>query len=151
MESAVAVIEAMFGFGGPDRMLAAGRRAVELETASGPYHAVAHMALGHAAYIAGDLELAAEALTEAVQTPAAPVVTRMLALCLHSLVDSERGRALSSRMLAERAQQIGEEHDVLGAPEASMIFTALAEAASSSRRPRRRDGGRRAGLGPPPQ
>ena len=92
-------------------MLAGARRAVELETRSGsPHHAIANLALGHAAYVVGDLQLAADSLTVASQNQAAPSTTRVLALSNLSLVESERGQPHLSRMLAERAMQIAQEH-----------------------------------------
>ena len=59
VESAVALIGGLFGFGGPVEMLAGAQRAVELETdGRSPYYAIAHVSLGHAHYVAGDLDLA---------------------------------------------------------------------------------------------
>ena len=54
VESAVAMIQALFGYGGPVEMMAAAQRAVELETNShSPFYAIAQATLGHAAYIRG--------------------------------------------------------------------------------------------------
>ena len=49
VESAVAMIRGVFGYGGPLDTLAAARRAVELENDSqSPQYAIAHVSLGHA-------------------------------------------------------------------------------------------------------
>ena len=61
--SAIALIQGLFGYGGPEEMTAGAERAVELETdGRSPYHAIAHLGRGHAAYVAGELELAADHL-----------------------------------------------------------------------------------------
>ena len=53
------MIRGLFGYGGPVDMAAGAQRAVELETdSSSPYYSVAQAALGHSAYVQGDLELA---------------------------------------------------------------------------------------------
>ena len=127
--SALAMMQALFGYGGPEEMLAGARRAVELETSPGsPEHAIAHLCLGHAAYVAGDLELAADALTEASRNTAAPASTRMLALSIRSLVESERGGSRLSRRIAEQAMEIAEQQGLAATPQASMAFTALGQA-----------------------
>ena len=57
VESAVAMIRGLFGYGGPLDTMEAARRAVEIETDSqSPYYAIAHVSLGHALYLLGDLE-----------------------------------------------------------------------------------------------
>ncbi len=53
----------MFGYGGPLAMRRASQRAVELETDGlSPFFAIAHLGLGHAAYVTGELNLATEML-----------------------------------------------------------------------------------------
>ena len=90
-------------------MAAGAERAVELETdGRSPYHAIAHLGRGHAAYIAGELELAADHLVQAAQSEAAPGLVRVLSLSVHSLVEHERGRPRRSRDLAELAMDIVE-------------------------------------------
>jgi LuxR family maltose regulon positive regulatory protein len=133
VESALAMIQGLFGYGGPEEMLAGARRAVELETSAGsPHHAIAHLSLGHAAYVAGDLPLAADALTQASRNTAAPASTRMLALSINSLVESECGQPQLSRMLAEQAMEIAEQHGLAATSEASMAFTALGQAQAAA-------------------
>jgi LuxR family maltose regulon positive regulatory protein len=129
VESALAMMQGLFGFGGPEVMLTGARRAVELETTIGSaQHAIAHLALGHAAYVAGDLQLAADALPHASQNEAAPASTRMLALSIHSLVEAERGQPRLSRTLAEQAMHIVEQQGLAATLQAPTAFTALGRA-----------------------
>ena len=73
VESAIALMQGLFGYGGPDEMTAGAQRAVELETdARSPYYSIAHLSRGHAAYVAGDLDLAAHHFATAVTSEAAP-------------------------------------------------------------------------------
>ena len=133
VESATAMIQALFGYGGPVEMLAAAQRAVELETnPQSAHHAIAHLTLGHAAYVSGDLELAGRALTRAAQSGASPTITRILALSTHSLVESERGQHQHSRTLAEGAMGLVDTHGRTAAPEASLAFTALGQAQAAA-------------------
>ena len=136
VESASALIRALFGYGGPVEMMAAAQRAAALETnPHSAHHAIAHLTLGHAAYVSGDLEPASRALTTAAQSGASPTITRMLALSTHSLVESERGQHDLSRTLAERAMGLVDTHGLTAAPEASMAFTALAQAQAAAGSP----------------
>ena len=92
VESAIALIQGLFGFGGPVEMSAAAQRAVELETDVGsPFHAIAHVSLGHAAYVAGDLERAGHFLGKATPNEAAQAIVRVLSASIHSLVEAESG------------------------------------------------------------
>ena len=92
VESAIALIQGLFGFGGPVEMSAAAQRAVELETDVGsPFHAIAHVSLGHAAYVAGDLERAGNFLAKATPNEAAQAIVRVLSASIHSLVEAENG------------------------------------------------------------
>ena len=129
VESAIAMIQGLFGYGGPQEMSAGARRAVELETdARSPHYAIANLTLGHAAYVAGDLELATQALTKASQGAAAPALTRILALSNLSLVESERGQPDRSQVLAEKAMEIAVDQGLHEMPAASMAYTAQAQA-----------------------
>ena len=121
VESAIGMIHGLFGYGGPVQMLAGSQRAVELETDDGsPHFAIANLALGHAAYVAGDLQLATQVLTKASQSTSAPATTRILALSTQSLVESERGMPDRGRALAEGAMKIAVDLELLDLPVASM-------------------------------
>jgi LuxR family maltose regulon positive regulatory protein len=126
VESATAMIRGVFGYDGPLEMTAGAERAMELETdGRSPYHAIAHMARGHAAYVAGDLDLAVNLLAKASYNEAAPPMVRMLTLSVLSLAEAERGHQDLSRELAEDAMQVVDAAGLSGAPHASFAFTAL--------------------------
>ena len=90
--SASMLIRGLFGFDGPDRMLADARRAAELENTPGTlWHAVACTALGHAALLTGDVALARAQLGAAAPTPTAPAIVRLVALGTLALCEAEQG------------------------------------------------------------
>ena len=149
VESAIGMIQGLFGYGGPVEMLAGARRAVELETDDrSPHYAIAGLTLGHAAYVAGDLELATQALTKASRSAAAPATTRILALSTQSLVESERGKPDRARDLAERAMEIAVDQGLHDMPVASMAYTAAGAGAGRGRPPGGGQVDGRAGHGP---
>jgi LuxR family maltose regulon positive regulatory protein len=124
--AAIALIQGLFGFGGPEEMTTGAELAVALETdGRSPYHAIAHLGRGHAAYIAGDLELAGLHLVTAAQSETAPGLVRVLSLSAHSLVERERGRPGRSRDLAELAMDIVRRRGMERLPQAASAFTAL--------------------------
>jgi LuxR family maltose regulon positive regulatory protein len=137
VESAVAMIRGVFGYGGPIDMTRGAQRAIELETdGRSPYYSMAHMSRGHAAYVAGDLDLAVSNLAKASHNAAAPPIIRTLALACLSMAESERGHQELSRELAEDAMQLVDHVGLRGTPMASMAFTALglAQAAAGEMR-----------------
>lgn len=128
VESAIGMIQGIFGYDGPVEMAAGAQRAIELETDGRlPFYSIAHMARGHAAYVAGDLALAADLLTKAANTEVAPAIVRLLALSVHSLVEGERGEHRRGAELAEQAMEVFETRGLRTMPQASMALTALAE------------------------
>jgi ATP/maltotriose-dependent transcriptional regulator MalT len=128
VESAISMIQGLFGFGGPVEMLSSAKRAVELETdGRSPHYAVANLALGHAAYVAGDVDDAVPLLIRASHSEAAPAIVRVLGLSMHSLVEGELGHHERSRLMAERAMDIVESRDMYAMPQVSMAFTALGQ------------------------
>ncbi len=129
VESAISMIRGVFGYGGPVEMTASAQRALELETDGGsPYYSVAHMSRGHAAYVAGDLDLAVDLFAKASQNEAAPAIIRVLALAGRSLAEDERGHHDHSRALAEEAMEVVDARGLRGMPQASIAFTALGQA-----------------------
>jgi ATP/maltotriose-dependent transcriptional regulator MalT len=133
VESAVALIGGVFGFDGPVEMLAGAHRAVELETdGRSPYYAIANMSLGHCAYVAGDLDLAANFLAKAWHNDAAPVLIRVLGLSIQSLVEFERGYQGRGREFAERAMQLVDDNGMHAMHQTSMAFTALGQAQAAA-------------------
>ncbi len=133
VESSIASIQGLFGFGGPIEMTAAAQRAVELETDPGsPFYAIAHVSLGHAAYVSGDLERAGNHLAKATHNEAAQTIVRVLSASVHSLVEAERGHQDRALELADLAMAMVEARGMHSMPQASMAFTAIAMTRSAS-------------------
>jgi len=133
VESAIAMIQGLFGFGGPVEMAAAAQRAVELETdARSPFHAIANTSLGHVAYIAGDLERAGSLLAKATRSDSAQAIIRVLSASIHSLVEGENGHPDRALELADLAMDIVETQGLQAAPQASLAFTAKAQSHAAS-------------------
>jgi LuxR family maltose regulon positive regulatory protein len=123
------MIQGIFGYGGPVELAAGAQRAVELETdGRSPYYALATFALGHSAYVAGDLRSAAGLLGRATDNEAAPALVRVLSASVQSLVEAESGHSDRARALAELARQLVESRGLHSVPQASIAFTALAQA-----------------------
>ena len=133
VESAIALIQGLFGFGGPVEMSAAAQRAVELETDVGsPFHAIAHVSLGHAAYVTGDLERAGNFLAKATENEAAQKIVRVLSASIHSLVEAEQGDQGRALELSDLAMDMVEAGGMHSMPQASMAFTARAMTSAAS-------------------
>ena len=133
VESVVALIRGLFGFGGPVDMLASARRAVELETdGNTPWYAVANTALGHASYVIGDLDTAARVLPKAGYSEFAPSLIRIRALAALSLTQAELGQFEPSRKSAEESIQIVDARSLHALPSSSMAFTALGQSQAAS-------------------
>jgi LuxR family transcriptional regulator, maltose regulon positive regulatory protein len=133
VESAVALIRGLFGFDGPDDMLASARRAAELETDGNTQsYAVANAALGHASYVAGDLDTAAGALPKAAYNDAAPALIRILALASLALTQDELGHHDRSRRSADASMELVETRSLHALPQISMAFTALGQSQAAS-------------------
>jgi LuxR family transcriptional regulator, maltose regulon positive regulatory protein len=133
VESAVALIRGLFGFGGPLEMLASARRAAELETnGNTPWYALARAALGHANYVAGDLDEAADLLPRAAYSEAAPAVVRILALAILSLTQAELGRLDRSHKSAADAMEVVEARSLHEQPSVAFAFTALGQSQAAS-------------------
>jgi LuxR family maltose regulon positive regulatory protein len=129
VESAIAMIQGLFGYGGPVEMLAGAQRAVEIETdGHSPFYAIANLSRGHMGYVAGDLDLAASLLEKAAFNDAAPAMIRALGLSTLSLVEAERGRPHRSGELARTAMDVVDAEGLRGVPQASLAFTALGQA-----------------------
>jgi LuxR family maltose regulon positive regulatory protein len=134
IESAVALITATFAYGGPLEAKDAALRASEIETdVLSPAHALAQLALGHAAYVLGDLELAVESLRSAtVASDDAPGFVQVRSLSIRSLIEDERGNLAQARELAELALGAVDARGMRTTPQATLALTAfgLAQAAS---------------------
>ncbi len=127
-ESAMALIRGLLGYEGPIEMLAAARRAVELETdGSTPWYAVAHAALGHASYVVGDRDTALTTLPKAAYSEATPALVRIGALATLALTESELRHDESCRRLAEEAMEVVDSRSLHALPHVSLAFTAIGQ------------------------
>jgi ATP/maltotriose-dependent transcriptional regulator MalT len=133
VESVVALIRGLFGFGGPLDTLAFARRAAELETNGNlAWFAVANTSLGHASYLVGDLETAVGVLPKAATSEAAPALIRILALAALALTQAELGQDDRSRRSAEEAMEVVATRSLHALPQVSLAFTALGQSQAAS-------------------
>ena len=133
VESAVAMIQGLFGYCGPLEMMAYGQRAVELETdVRSPYYAIANVILGHATYVLGDSERAILPLRAAARSDHGPGVIRVLGLSLEAFVQAECGDMARSRERAELAMDIVNTRSLRASPQASLAFAALGQAQAAA-------------------
>ena len=129
VESAVALIGGLFGYGGPLAIRADAQRAVELETDGlSPFYSIAQFGVGHAAYLAGELNLASDHLDRSARSEAGPAIVRVQALALQSLAADELGQYDHCRELAERAMGMVEDRNLHVMPQASTAFAAMGQA-----------------------
>ena len=123
--SALMLIRGLFGFAGPDRMLADAQRAILLEPdPSSSWHAVACAALGHASFVTGDVPTAQARLGEAARSPMAPLTVRLLALGTLSLCEAEQGNHATSTKVAAEAMDLVTTHGMEQMPQAVFAYTA---------------------------
>jgi LuxR family maltose regulon positive regulatory protein len=129
VESATAQLRGLFGYGGPLEMMAAARRATELERDGRSAHfAIAQAALGHAHYVQGELDQCLPPLRAATLADQAPGMIRILALSLECFAESERGNPTRARECAEQAMEVLDRRGLGAAPQASWAYVALAQA-----------------------
>ncbi len=118
----------MTGYDGIDGVMAAARRATELEDDEhSPWYATATFELGHAHYVLGDLDAAMQVLAKAAYSASAYAVLRVFALGVMSMVAREQGNTAISRDTALEAMTIVDSHSLRHIPQASFAFTALGE------------------------
>ena len=133
VESTVALIRGLFGFDGPVGMLAAARRAAELETDGNTrWYGVANTALGHASYVAGDLSTAVDLLPRGAHSEAAPALIRVLAFSVLALTHAELGQHDRSRKAAEEAMAVVETRSMHALPQIALAFTAFGQSQAAS-------------------
>ncbi len=129
VESATAQLRALLGYGGPVDMMAAARRAAELETdGRSAQFGIAQAGLGHALYLQDELDQAVPHLRAATRTDGAPGVIRILALSLECFVETERGNVTHARECAELATDVLDGRGLGATPQASWAYVALAQA-----------------------
>jgi LuxR family maltose regulon positive regulatory protein len=109
-------------------ILAAGRRAVELETEeTSPWFAFAHFALGHGHYVAGDLQAAMSELPKAAYTQHSLAIIRQFALAVMAMVAREQDDLALSARYAQEAVAVVEQASLGAVPQASTAYTVMAE------------------------
>ena len=123
---ATLLLRGLFAPDGPLDARDAARRALSMdEDQESPHRAVAHLALGHAAYLLGDLDVALAQLRAAASSRAAPALVVMQSLSLQSLLEDERGDLESAALLAERAVEVARERAAHPTGEVVLPATAL--------------------------
>ena len=134
VESAIAMIQGIFGYGGPVEMTTGAQRALELETdGRSPFYSIAHMARGHAAYVArGPRPGHHPARQGRAQRGGAGHHPR--AEPVHLVAG--RGRARPPRRSAgsspQQAMDVVETTGLGGMPQASLAFSALGQAQAAA-------------------
>lgn len=128
VESAVALIQGMSGYGGPVRMAAAVQRANELETDTrSPWFGFAKVIRGHERYVAGDLEASMAVLPKAAYNENSFAMVRQFALAIMAMIARERGEQAKSRRYAAEALDVVESASLRAVPQSAMTLTAWAE------------------------
>jgi LuxR family maltose regulon positive regulatory protein len=124
-QSAMLLVRGLFGFDGPDQLLADARGAARLENnPASPWYAVACTALGHAGYLTGDDAAARPLLTAAATSPVAPRTVQILADAIHALLEAEHGNTALSRRYAQQAMTTVADHGMEAMPQSLPAFTA---------------------------
>jgi LuxR family maltose regulon positive regulatory protein len=133
VDSAVALIRGIFGFGGPVDMLTASRRAIELETnGNALWYGTARVALGHASYVEGDLSTAADLLSRGAHSETGPAIVRVLGFAMLALSYAELGQQDRSSKAAQQAIEIVETRSLHALPQISLAFTAIGQNQAAS-------------------
>jgi LuxR family transcriptional regulator, maltose regulon positive regulatory protein len=128
VESAVALINGMGGYGGPLDMARAARRANELETdPRSAWFGFANLISGHERYVAGDLEASMIVLPKAAYNDNSFAMIRQFALAIMSMIARERGEHALSARYATEAMAVVEAASLRAVSQASMTLTAWAE------------------------
>jgi len=135
VESAVCILRALTGYGGPPVMLASALRAGELETdPSTPWYAFAQFTLGHAHYVLGDLKPAMRSLSLAAENGACTPTLRSSARAVMAWVEMERGDADRSRNHAVGSVNLMEARSLRSAAPVPGALTALGESQAAAGR-----------------
>lgn len=134
-QAALVLIRGLFGYEGPDQMLADIHLALDLVGADDtPWRAVAWAALGHAGYLTGDAALARTYLRAAASTPAAPAMVRLLSLSVQAFCEAEQGNTARCARLADESMRLATERGLDGSPQATWAFTATGVALAADGR-----------------
>jgi LuxR family maltose regulon positive regulatory protein len=126
VESSLDVLEATFGWGDVQAILAHGKRSEQLEPPGSPWRPVITWALGWAHYCNGDLDAAERWLRETTEiAPAAEQwIVGVAAIADLSLIAGMRGRRAEQLRLAEEAVEVTRTVGLLDAVEDGEVHTA---------------------------
>jgi LuxR family transcriptional regulator, maltose regulon positive regulatory protein len=127
VESGVAIIRAIFGFGGVKNMLEAARRAAALEPGrSSPQSAMVALGLGMSWYYSGDIVRARRVLQDGLRrTTGNHGVLRIGMLCFLSFVAADEGHLEEAESLAREAGAVVERFRLQGIPQGTLAPIAL--------------------------
>jgi len=125
VEAQVAITRGIFGLNGVSEKRRAVSRAAELETAASPWWPYIQFGLGVALYLEGDVEEAAERLTEALdRAPSKEALLRVGALCELAVARTELGDPDTALNLTEDAFHIIELHGLWSDPRVAWYWLA---------------------------
>ena len=128
VEAAVALIRGLFGYGGIRNMLAAARRAEELESPEqiSPRVPLAHLAVGMSLYYSGESSAAKQPLVEALRlTGVDQPVMRITELCALSFVATDLGHVEEAESHAREARMVVDRFGLEWIPQSSAVPIAL--------------------------
>jgi LuxR family maltose regulon positive regulatory protein len=130
VESGVALVRAVFGYGGVQSIVDAARRAAALEPErTSPRAGLVRFGLGSGLYLAGDTSQARKPLEEALELPSAgqPLV-RIAVLSALSLVNIDEGHLEEAEALAREARTTVDRFRLQEIPQATLANIALGRA-----------------------
>ncbi|GAA3611379.1 LuxR C-terminal-related transcriptional regulator [Microlunatus ginsengisoli] len=126
IRAALAMLRGMFGFDGPDRMIAESAVAVDLQPDPGSaWFAIARAARGHAEYVSGRPDQARTWFAEAAGAPGAANSVRILALGLTALCELELDDPGSARATATETMRLVTEHAMEAMPSSLWAYTVV--------------------------
>lgn len=127
LESAIALVRAMFGFDGFAVMAESARAAAGWETdATSPWHAMACLTLGHVHYLSGEPQSAMTHLEAGFSAQAAMPLIRIGASALLALCHHDLGHPDQAEQLVEVADRLVADYALQGSPQAALVPAARA-------------------------
>jgi LuxR family maltose regulon positive regulatory protein len=125
VESGVATIQAIFGFGGVQNMAEAARRAAALELdQTSPQAALVHLGLGFSWYCSGDITQARRILEEGLRlTRVDQPVLRIGMLSILSFTTGDKGHLEEAESLARKACALVDRFRLQGIPRSPLCHT----------------------------
>lgn len=130
VEAGVALVRALFGYGGVQIMVAAAQRAEELEPEqTSPRTALVRLAVGMGLYYSGEISRARKPLEEALRLIGVgqPVV-RVTVLSVLSFVAADEGHLEEAESLAREAHRVVKKFRLEAVPQSSAVPIALGRA-----------------------